>query len=212
MSARRFLYIFLLLGLLAATASALWTAGWMLKRPLNPSGGLYVWGEILLPGPHFLQGDPAWGQDKLGPTSDSLENTGCAVASAAMVLASYGAATDPGRLNAFLKQTPSGYTPEGWLYWEAAAKIDPTLCPRLLPHYENAPSYFLIDWNLLHGNPVIIRLRYSSGTTHFMVVCGKHGWDYLVRDPGPGGKAGVYPLKDFGHPIEAIRFYKNPKE
>ena len=210
MSARRFLFIFLLSSLLVVAAAALWTAGWMIKRPLDPSGGLYVFGKISLPGPHFLQDDPAWAQDKLGPTSESLAGAGCAVASAAMVLASYGADTDPGRLNAFLKKTPRGYTPAGWLYWETAAEVAPSLSARLLPHYENAPSYFLIDWNLLHGNPVIIRLRYRSGVPHFMVVCGKRGWDYLVRDPGSGGKNGVYPLKDFGGPIEAIRFYKNP--
>ena len=193
-------------------AAALWTVDWMAKRPLAPSGGLYVFGKILLPGPHFLQGDPAWGQHRLGPTSDSLAQAGCAVASAAMVLATYGADTDPGRLNAFLNKTNGGYTPQGWLYWDTATKIDPELSARLLPHYEDAPSYFLIDWNLLRGNPVIIRLRYSNGTTHFMVVCGKRGWDYLVRDPGSRGKSGVYPLKDFGSPIEAIRFFKNPKD
>lgn len=210
MSARRFLVLALTLALLAVAAGALWTAGWMVKRPLDPSGGLFFPGCAVLPGPHFLQGDPAWGQDSLGPTPDSLEIAGCAVASAAMVLGTYGADTDPGRLNAFLKATPGGYTPAGWLYWEKAAEIDPALRPRILPHYENAPSYFLIDWNLLHGNPVIIRLRYPAGTTHFMVVCGKRGFDYMVRDPGPGGRRGIYPLKDFGGPVEAIRFYKKP--
>ena len=206
------MFIFLLSSLVVVASAAMWTAGWMIKRPIEPSGGLYVWGKILLPGPHFFQDDPAWAQDKLGPTSDSLAEKGCAVASAAMVLASYGVDTDPGRLNAFLNQTQNGYTPEGWLYWETAAKVDPALCASLLPHYENAPSFFLIDWNLIHGNPVIIRLRHPNGVTHFMVVCGKLGWDYLVRDPGSGGKHGVYRLKDFGGPIEALRFYKNPND
>ncbi len=210
MSARRILLLALPLALLAVAGLALWTSEWMIRRPLAPSGGLYFPGKVLLSGPHFLQGDARWAQDKLGPTSDPLGRVGCAVASAAMVLAGYGADTDPGRLNAFLSKTPGGYTPEGWLYWEKAAAVDPEMAPRLLPHYEDKPSYFLIDWNLLHANPVIIRLRYPSGVTHFMVVCGKDGFDYLVRDPGPGGKMGVYPLKDFGGPIEAIRFYRNP--
>jgi hypothetical protein len=132
------------------------------------------------------------------------------VASAAIVLAGYGIDTDPGRLNAFLSATENGYTPEGWLYWEKAAEVDPAFTPKLLPHYEDKPSFCLIDCNLLRGNPVIIRLRYLNGVTHFMVVCGKRGWDYLVRDPGPGGSGGVYPLKDFGGPIEALRFYRKP--
>jgi len=210
MSARRILLFLFPAVLLAICAAGLWVGDWMAKGPTPSSGGLYVPGEILLPGPLFLQGDPAWGGDPLGPTADSLESVGCAVASAAMVLAAHGVDTDPGRLNSFLAKLPGGYTPEGWIYWEKAAEIDPRLTANLLPHYEDAPSHFLIDWNLLSGNPVIVRLRYPSGVTHFLVVCGKRGFDYLVRDPGSGGKRGVYPLKDFGSPIEALRFYRRP--
>lgn len=180
------------------------------KGPVPASGGLFVPGEILIPGPLFLQGDPRWGGDHLGATEDSFASVGCAVTSAAMVLAGYGVDTDPGRLNRFLTKLDGGYTPEGWVYWERAAEVDPRVTAKLLPHYEDAPSHFLIDWNLLHGNPVIIRLRYPGGLTHFMVICGKRGFDYLVRDPGSGGARGVYPLRDFGGPIEALRFYRRP--
>lgn len=205
MSARRIFFLFLFA---AFGAAAFWGAGWMAKRPLPPSGGLFIPGEILIPGPHFLQDDPRWGGQPLGPTKDSLASVGCAVASAAMVLAGYGADTDPGKLNAFLQSITGGYTPQGWVYWEKAAEAAPGLA--LLPHYEDAPSYFLMDSNLLRGNPVIIRLSYPSGITHFMVVCGKRGFDYLVRDPGAGGLRGVYPLREFGAPIEALRFYRKP--
>lgn len=208
MSARRifpFLVFLVVLGV-----AAFWTTVWMHKHPLEPSGGLFIPGEILISGPHFLQSDPRWGGDLLGPTDDSLASAGCAVASAAMVLAGYGIDTDPGKLNAFLKSRPGGYTPQGWLYWEKAAEAAPELLPNLLPHYEDAPSFYLIDSNLLRGNPVIIRLRYPSGITHFMVICGKRGFDYLVRDPGSGGGRGVYALRDFGGPIEALRFYREP--
>lgn len=210
MRSRRLLPIILLAMLGGVAMGAWWVAGWMEKRPLPPSGGLFIPGELLIPGPHFLQADPKWATDPLGPTADSMASVGCAVASAAMVLASYGVDTDPGRLNAFLAATPGGYTPQGWLYWEKAAEADPSLAPRLLPHYEDKPSFFLIDSNLVAGNPVIIRLRYPNGVTHFMVVCGKRGFDYLVRDPGSHGSQGVYPLKEFGGPIEALRFYKKP--
>ncbi|MEI6034014.1 MAG: hypothetical protein WCS65_07020 [Verrucomicrobiae bacterium] len=199
---------FLLAALAAAGWLAFWAAGWVETRPLLPSGGLFIPGEILVPGAHFLQADLRWAGDRLGPTKDSLASVGCAVASAAMVLSSYGVETDPGKLNAFLQSLPGGYSPQGWLYWEKAAEAAPGL--PLLPHYEDSPSYFLMDSNLLYGNPVIIRLRYPSGTTHFMVVCGKRGFDYLVRDPGPGGLRGIYQLRDFGLPIEALRFYRKP--
>lgn len=202
----------MLLGvLLSGSLLVLWAvAGWMEKKPTTSSGGLFFPGRLVLPVPHFLQGDPAWGRHPLGPTSDTLGAVGCAVASAAMVLAFHGVDTDPGKLNAFLTDLPGGYTPQGWIYWEKAAEIDPKRTAGLLPHYEDAPSHFLIDWNLLQGNPVIVRLRYPNGVTHFLVICGKQGFDYLVLDPGSGGRRGVYPLREFGSPIEALRFYRKP--
>jgi hypothetical protein len=207
MSARR-IFLILFIVLLACVAGALWIRDWTAKRPLPMSGGLYFPVAVEIPGPHFLQGDTRWGGDPLGETSDSLAGVGCAVASAAMALASRGVNTDPGRLNAFLQNTPRGYTPEGWIYWEKAAEVDSERLGTLLPHYEDAPSHFLIDWNLLRGNPVIARVRYPSGVTHFVVICGKQGFEYIVRDPGEGGRAGLTLLRDFPPPVEALRFYQ----
>ena len=207
MSARRiFLILFIVLS--AFVAGTLWMRDWMAKRPLPMSGGLYFPVTVEIPGPHFLQGDPRWGGDSLAQTSDSLADVGCAVASAAMALASRGVDTDPGRLNAFLQKTEGGYTPEGWIYWEKAAEFDLERTGALLPHYEDAPSHFLIDWNLLRGNPVIARVRYPSGITHFIVICGKRGFEYIVRDPGEGGRAGLTLLSAFPPPVEALRFYR----
>jgi hypothetical protein len=201
-----------LLALLAAltglTAAAWWTTGWMEKAPLSPSGGLFFPARVVVTAPHFAQADARWGDQPLGPAPSTLHAEGCAVASAAMALAARGVDVDPGRLNAFLTSTPGGYTPRGWIYWEKAAEFDPAATADLLPHYEDAPSHFLIDSNLLRSNPVIARLRYPDGVTHFVLICGKEGFDYLVLDPGRGAARGLYPLADFGGPIEAIRFYK----
>lgn len=176
---------------------------WMAKRPLAPSGGLYFIKTVEIPVPGFRQGDERWRSDLLGPTDSTLGAEGCAVASAAMVLASYGVDTDPKRLNEYLTGN-AGYTERGWLYWEKAAEMSGG---RVQHVYEDLPSYYLIDSNLLAGNPVIVRLRYPSGITHFVVVVGKRGFDYLIRDPGRGYAKGVYPLREFGSPIEALRFY-----
>lgn len=189
---------------LALLAAGLWAWRWTAHRPVAASGGLYFPMRKVIEVPLFRQGDPRWARDLLGPTPGTLGAEGCAVASAAMVLASYGYDTDPGRLNTFLKQN-GGFTPQGWLYWEKAAEISGTAVRHA---YEDLPSYHLIDSNLLRGNPVIVRLRYPSGITHFMVIAGKDGLDYLVRDPGSGGAKGLYPLREFGGPIEALRFYR----
>ena len=188
--------LFVLLVFLVAVS--LWAAAWMRTGSIPPSGGFWWFGSQSLPVPHFAQADPRWGSDALAATPGSLAAEGCAVASAAMVMAAYGADTDPGRLNAFLREYEGGFTPEGWIYWEAAAQIDPALGETILPHYEDAPSFALIDLNLLRGNPVIARLRYPGGITHFVVIVGKQGFDYLILDPGRAYERGVYPLKDFG--------------
>jgi len=210
MTARRILSLVLLFLLVFVAWTGWWLTDWLARRPIDPSGGLYFPSRYVLSVPQFLQEDPRWGQDQLASTPSTVGGEGCAVSSAAMVLAAYGVDVDPGRLNKFLTQLPGGYTPEGWIYWEKAAEFAPGLVAKMLPHYEDKPSYFLIDWNLIQGNPVIIRLRYPSGVTHFVVICGKDGYDYLIRDPGRGGVKGVYPLKDFGGPIEALRFYRKP--
>lgn len=197
-----------LLALLVAVlgiAALLWGSAWMTKSsPLPASGGLWFPWTVLNDVPAFAQGDERWAEDKLGPTPGTLGAEGCAVASAAMVLASYGADLDPGRLNKFL-QTNGGFTDRGWLYWEKASEYPPVVARHV---YEDDASHFLIDWNLLRGNPVIVRLRYPSGITHFVVIVGKTGHEYLIRDPGAGHERGLYFLSEFGSPIEALRFYE----
>lgn len=174
------------------------------KRKLPSRGGLYFIQQVEVAVPQFRQSDPKWRHDLLGWTDENLGAVGCAVASAAMVLKSYGVETDPQRLNWYLS-SHGGYTNQGWLYWEKAAELAPD---RVQHIYEDLPSYWLIDSNLLKGNPVIIRVRFPHGTTHFVVIVGKRGFDYLIRDPGAGAKKGVYPLRELTHEIEALRFYK----
>ncbi len=184
-----------------------WQQDWNRLGPLEPSGGLFFQPRLELNVPSFRQADDRWRNDPLGNTPASLGAEGCAVASAAMVLASYGADTDPGRLNK-LVAAADGYEGAGWLVWEKAAEVTGNIARKV---YEADPSYRLIDENLARRNPVIVRLRTEGGITHFVVIAGKEGYDYLVRDPGAGAAKGIYPLKEFGSKIEALRFYEKVK-
>ena len=179
-------------------------AEWSRLGPLEPSGGSYQRPRLELNVPIFRQADNRWRNDMLGNTPATLGAEGCAVASAAMVLASYGIDTDPGRLNRQLTES-DGYEGEGWLRWEKAAEVTGNIARKA---YEDDPSYRLIDENLARGNPVIVRLRTQGGITHFVVIAGKDGHDYLTRDPGAGAEKGLYPLKEFGSKIEKLRFYE----
>ncbi len=202
---RQCLQLALLFGSLAALlfSADVWQR-WNTKGPLEPSGGRYFFSRLELPVPGMRQGDERWRHDLLGPTPNTLGAEGCAVTSTAMVLASYGIDTDPGRLNAFLK-TNDGFTPQGWLYWEKAAEIARL---RVRHVYEDLPTFHLIDSNLARGNPVIVRLHRPGSGTHFVVIAGKQGFDYLTRDPGAGAARGLYPLREFGSKIEALRFFE----
>jgi hypothetical protein len=197
----------LLVAVLAVGASTAWrwAEAWTATAtPLAPEGGLYFPTTILNDVPHFAQADQRWGQSRLAGGATTLGAEGCAVASAAMVLASYGAEVDPGTLNQFLRGN-GGFTRQGWLYWEKAAEFPDASAEHI---YEADASHFLIDWNLLRGNPVIVRLRYPNGITHFVVIVGKQGYEYLIRDPGGRYQDGLYFLSEFGSPIEALRFYR----
>jgi hypothetical protein len=173
-------------------------------RIIPSAGGFYFLTKLVLPVERFAQDDARWADDELGPASSTMGEEGCAVSSAAMVLAFYGQDVDPGRLNEFLSEN-DGYTPQGWLYWEKAADYQPGLARHA---YEDLPSFFLIDWNLARGNPVIVRLHLPNGITHFVVIVGKAGFDYLIQDPASGGVHGIYPLGKLTPEIEALRFYE----
>jgi hypothetical protein len=195
--------IFILVVLVALLAMHI---DWTWKRKLSPRGGRYFFHRVELAVPSFRQSDEKWNDDPLGgiEANGTLGGEGCAVASAAMVFQFYGIETDPQQLNWFLTSI-GGYTEQGWVYWDRAAWFAPD---RVRHVYEDLPSYQLIDSNIARGNPVIVRVRLPGGVTHFVVIAGKDGFDYLVRDPGAGAAKGFYPLRELGSDIEALRFYE----
>ncbi|HPA17277.1 MAG TPA: C39 family peptidase [Verrucomicrobiae bacterium] len=169
--------------------------------PIAAEGGAEFARQIELPVAMLPQGDPRWATEPLGPSRGTLGSEGCAVASAAMVLNFHGAEIDPGRLNRALTAIPGGYTAGGWLYWEKAAEVTRASVAHA---YEGPPRHRLIDRNLARGNPVIARVRMPTGTTHFVVICGKDKDQYIIRDPGARHAPR---LSDLQAPVEAIRYY-----
>lgn len=196
-----------LLGLAAALLAAygffvgFWKE-WDQTGALPAEGGLYFPWAVELKVPSFAQADDRWRHDKMGDSPGTLGSEGCAVTSAAMALAFYGIDVDPQRLNRFLSEN-CGYTERGWIYWEAAAEFSPG---KVFHAYEDLPSYRLMDWNLMRGNPVIVRIRPYGKGTHFVLVTGKRGRNYLAQDPGSGGR--LVGLESFESKIEALRFYE----
>ena len=54
------------------------------------TGGKYFDSRVEIPVPAFAQDDPRWANVRIGPSTDTLGDEGCAVTSAAMVAAFYG--------------------------------------------------------------------------------------------------------------------------
>jgi len=188
--------------LLIGFAALVW--GLTGRRVIASSGGIYFLRGVALAVPEFRQADPKWHNDPLGNTLDTIGETGCALSSAAMVLKSYGVDTDPQRLNAYLT-THQGYEGNGYIIWEKAAELGHGTVEKA---YEDLPSYWRIDWQLIKGNPVIVRIHFPSGGMHFVVIAGKRGFDYLIMDPGAGWKKGLYPLREITPRIDGLRYYR----
>ena len=142
-------------------------------------GGRYFEHRVEIAVPPFAQDDPRWSGLRLGVSADTLGDEGCAVTSGAMVAAFYGVKTDPNLLDDFLTRT-GGLDKEGYIDWNAVSEIAPS---RFKLIYNGSASYKLIDSSLLSGNPVIVVIPLPDGAYHFVVIVGKEGRDYLIRDP-----------------------------
>jgi Peptidase_C39 like family len=167
------------------------------------SGGRYFDRRVEIPVPAFAQDDPRWSNVRLGPSSDTLGDEGCAVTSAAMVIAFYGIKTDPLQLNNFLTRA-GGLSEDGLIEWSRVPAIAPAY---LKLSYNGNASYELIDTNLLERNPVIAFIRLPHGGYHFVVIVGKEGHNYLIRDPAASPVRRPYPLSELTDRIQGVCFF-----
>ncbi|MHC4916569.1 MAG: C39 family peptidase [Planctomycetota bacterium] len=153
--------------------------------------------------PLYKQWDPAWGRDELGVSGERMRNIGCLVCCVAMVYSHYGVGADPGRLNAWLSAN-EGYTSTGLLKWDpcvayarGAVRLD----------YNGPANQYRIDYELERGNPVIVKVRMPSGVSHWVLVVGKDGLEYLVHDP-LGNERGAVLLSRFGRGLYSMRVFR----
>lgn len=150
--------------------------------------------------PIYKQNDPQWAKEKLGNTEESLAAVGCTISSVCMALAHYGITISPKQLNDRLKAI-NGYTQRGWLKWNAVATItDKTIVIRI----PRQPSHALIDKALSAQKPVIAKIFLKFIIPHWVLIVGKSGQEYLIKDPlGPGDR--LEHLSKFHSNIYAIR-------
>ena len=151
-------------------------------------------------GPIYLQTDPRWADDAIGGSRESLKRVGCTVCSVSMALAHHGIDLDPGELNRRLKEV-DGYTLRGWLKWDAVRQVtDGRVRVELPPN----PTHDTIDDALAAGDPVIVKVILQSGIQHRVLVVGREGNEYLMKDPLGDGR-NLQPLSTIGSEIHAVR-------
>ena len=136
------------------------------------------------PVPYFSQCDSRWGSDKLGGDGPTICSQGCALTSAAMVMAYYGVDTDPKRLNNAIGR--AGYDVNHYIYWSAVRNV----CHDEINQIEYFPGTVkpfdttVLNAHLDSGHPVIVNVG-----GHFVVVTGRSDGTYYINDPISSAKS-----------------------
>ena len=200
---RRALYILLLV---AAVAGVLF----IVRSPLGtrvssagsipPRGGTPMNRLVLKAEPIHLQTDPRWSESKLGGSGERFGSVGCAVCCVSMGLAQFGINLRPDSLNGRLERA-GGFTDQGWLKWEAVEDVtDGRASIRVI----DAPEFAHIDRALSDGEPVLAKVLISGRIAHWVLIVGKSGLDYLIKDPLGDGRT-LNTLAEYRSDIHAIR-------
>lgn len=156
--------------------------------------------------PIYLQTDSRWKNDRIGGSQQTLEAVGCTVCCVSMSLAHHGIDMPPNILNDLLKAN-NGYTKRGWLKWNSVSKITNG---RIYFNILNGSNTTVIDNALYAREPVIAKILLYGFFTHWVLIVGKVGSDYLIKDPLGDGKS-LNRLSQYKSKIYAIRIMKKKK-
>ena len=190
---------------LAAFAFAVTAAYWIQRpsEPTAPTKRRAPYGRpIRIEAPAFKQADPRWAADALDGSHSTLRHGGCAVCSAAMMLAHFGVDTDPGRLNRFLSES-GGYASGDLLVWD---KLVDYSQGRLREVYRGPARTQILERNLAAGNPVIAKVLIRGRISHWVLVVGTDGPEYLANDP-LGADTSPVKLSRYGDRMYALRVF-----
>ena len=138
---------------------------------------------------YFSQQDPLWKKDILGfgDPEDTIGYVGCALTSVAMLLSGHGYPETPKTLNQKLKNV-NGFVSAA-IRWSAVSQVYPNMTVRSNISCTTSPAPLeLVDAAIARGQPAIVQVDSSPASgiqTHWVVVYGRKGDDYLILDPWP---------------------------
>ncbi len=135
----------------------------------------------------YSQHDPQWKNDKIGGGPDTIGYIGCALTCVSMYLSGWGYTETPGSLNK--KLTARGGFIDEAIVWGSVSGIYPQVQSTGLTLCMNSDAPLSqIDASLAAGSPVIVEVDFSPASglqTHWVLLYGKQGNDYLMLDPWP---------------------------
>ncbi len=135
----------------------------------------------------YSQQDPAWKNNPIGGGPDTIGYIGCALTCVAMYSSGWGYTDTPATLN--LKLTSRGGFIDEAIVWGAITQFHPQIVSKGITLCTGVDAPLAqIDASLAAGNPVIVEVDYSPDAglqTHWILLYGKQGYDYLMQDPWP---------------------------
>jgi len=133
----------------------------------------------ILTQPYYLQIDSRWKDEIIGHSATRMSDAGCTVCCVSMAFTQLGTPIDPKTLNSDLTRR-NGDTSAGLLKWNVAAEVSNNTLSFDLP---DKPAYMTIDSAIQSGNPVIAKIALWESYPHWVLIVGKDGYEYLVKDP-----------------------------
>jgi hypothetical protein len=133
-------------------------------------------------------GNAPWANNLYDHSSTAtIRELGCALTSLSMALNFVGLANDPGSLNEFMTQTDNDYNGTS-VNWGCATR-DRSNGSLRFNGFRSRTTQALDD-ALCQGSPVIVGVNLNANGVpgHFVLVTGKQGDQYLIADPGFGGR------------------------
>jgi ABC-type bacteriocin/lantibiotic exporter with double-glycine peptidase domain len=153
----------------------------------------------------YLQTDARWANERIGGSGETLRAVGCTVCCLSMALAQHGVALDPSALNQRLKEA-DGFTAQGWLKWGAVRTATEGKVHVRVPDEATEAD---VAAALQAGNPVLVKVALGNGVLHWVLVVGREGREYLVKDPLGDGRS-LKLLSSFQSEILAVRVVEKP--
>ena len=136
----------------------------------------------------------------MGGSEEPLAAVGCTLCCVSNALACHGLNIDPSELNSLLKKG-GGYTERGWIKWDALSNLCKGVARITVPRN---PSSLGIETSLRKGDPVLVKILLKSGVNHWVLLVGRDGRDYLMKDPLRSDRE-IMPLSTYESDIYAVR-------